>query len=356
MVLKMRLLTATCLAMLAASLAGCSSDPADENAAKPVASIQTAIAASGSVAQTVPLYGIAEPASGAETAITVPAEARLTHLLVTNGMHVDAGQTIATMSASPASQLEAAKAGVDAATSAAALARTKRLRADGLASDADLEAAQSAAHAAALTRDNLAARIGKLTLRAPLRGNVEGLTAHEGDLVPMGTTLARVVSGNRLRARFGISPALARSLHAGMPLAIMQRTRDTRLMTTVQSVDPVIDPATRQASLIALLPAGNAVSPGEIVEASVDIAGADSGVTVPYAALIDEGGESFVYVIENGVAHRRPVTVAQATDTMLAITKGLKSGERVAISGGTALDEGMKVHDTSHDTSKDSHK
>lgn len=350
--LNMRLLTATCLAMLAASLDGCSGDPADENAAKPVASIQTAIAASGSVAPTVPLYGIAEPASGAETAITVPAEARLTRVLITNGMHVDAGQTIAVMAASPASQLEVAKAGIDAATTGAALARTKRLRADGLASDADLEAAQSAAHAAALTRDNLAARIGKLTLRAPHGGNVEGLTVHEGDLVPMGTTLARVVSGNRLRARFGISPALARQLRAGMPLTVTLPANGTKLATTIQSVDTVIDPATRQAAVIALLPADSAVSPGEIVQASVDLASGGSGVTVPYAALIDDGGESFVFVIDQDVAHRRAVTVAQSTDTTVAVAKGLRPGERVAVSGGTALDEGMKVHDTATDPHK----
>lgn len=330
-----------------AALTGCGSkgDASDDGPPKPVAAIQTAIAVTGSVDQQAALYGVAEPASGAETAITVPLEAKVGHLLVTNGTHVRAGQVIAALSPSPASRLDLARASVDAATTAAAFARAQRLRTDGLMSDADLEAAKSAARVAALTHDSLAARAGQLTLHTGVAGSIEGLTAHEGDLLAMGTTLARVVSGERLRARFGIDPVLARRAHAGMPITITLPTSGASLTTTVQSVDPVIDPATRQAALIAALPPGGAVSPGEIVKATITIAGAASSVTIPYAALLDDGGESYVFVIDKEVAHHRAVTVGQAQGNVVAITAGLKAGERVAVSGGTELDEGMKVRD-----------
>jgi RND family efflux transporter MFP subunit len=345
---KIRLSTALGLVLASAALGGCESsgDGGDDSTAKPVAAIQTAIAGLGSVSQQAPLYGTAEPASGADGAITVPIEANVGRLLVTSGTRVRAGQVIAVLSASTASRLDIARAGVDASTTAAAFARAQRLRADGLMSDADLEAAQSAARAAALTRDSLAGRVGRLALRAPFAGSVEGLTAREGDLIAMGTTLARVVSGDHLRARFGIDPVLARRAHAGMPITVTLSTSGTSLTTTVQSVDPVIDPATRQASLIAALPPGGAISPGEIVKATVEIAGTGSTVTIPYAALLDDGGESYVFVIDKEVAHRRAVTVGQAQGNVVAIASGLKAGERVAVSGGTALDEGMKVRDT----------
>ncbi|MDP9057484.1 MAG: efflux RND transporter periplasmic adaptor subunit, partial [Pseudomonadota bacterium] len=209
-----------------------------------------------------------------------------------------------------------------------------------------VEAARSAARAAALTRSSLASRAGRLTLRAPIAGSVESLTAHQGDLIAIGTTLARVVSGDRLRARFGIDPQLARRAHAGMPITITLPTSGTALQSSVQSVDPVIDPATRQASLVALLPPGGGMGPGEIVKATLDIPGAGSSVIIPYAALLDDGGESYVFVIDRSIAHRRAVTIGQAQGNSVAITTGLKAGERVAVSGGTALDDGMKVRDT----------
>jgi membrane fusion protein (multidrug efflux system) len=131
-----------------------------------------------------------------------------------------------------------------------------------------------------------------------------------------------------------------------MPITIALPTSGANLITTVQSVDPVIDPATRQATLIAQLPPGGTVSPGEIVKATLEIAGVKGSVTIPYAALLDDGGESYVFVIDKDIAHRRAVTIGQAQGNVVAITAGLKAGERVAVSGGTALDEGMKVRDT----------
>ena len=345
--LTMRVSAALALTVLQAT-GGCKagSDGGEDSAAKPIAAIQTARASGGSVNEQAPVYGLAEPASGADSAITAPVEAFVSQLRVANGAHVGAGEVIATLAASPASRLELARTAVDAATAGAAAARAQRLRADGLMSDADVEAAQAVARTATLSRDSLAKRAGQLTLRAPVSGNVEGLTAHEGDLIATGATLVRVVTGNRLRVRFGIDPLLARRVHAGMPLVIVLPGGGASLTTLVQSVDTVIDPATRQAALIAPVPPGSRISPGEIIKGSIEIAGSPGGVTIPYAALLDDGGEAFVFIIDKGLAHRRAVTIGATRGAMVAVTAGLKAGELVAISGGTALNEGMKVRDT----------
>jgi RND family efflux transporter MFP subunit len=344
----LRLSTATALALLLAAAGGCKggADPGEDSATPPVAAIQTARASGGSLAEAVPVYGLAEPASGAETALTAPVEAFVGQLRVANGAHVLAGEAIATLTASPASRLELARAAVDAATAGAAVARAQRLRADGLMSDADVEAAQAAARSAALNRDSLTRRAAQLTLRAPVAGNVEGLTAHAGDLVATGATLARVVAGDRLRVRFGIDPLLARRVRPGMVLTMTMPGKDTSLTTRVQSIDPVVDPATRQAALIAPIPPGTPIGPGEAVRGSIAIPGAGNAVTIPYAALLDDGGESFVFVIDKGLAHRRAVTIGATTGNLVAVTGGLRAGESVAVSGGTALSEGMKVRDT----------
>ncbi|MDP9057051.1 MAG: biotin/lipoyl-binding protein, partial [Pseudomonadota bacterium] len=123
-VLTKRRATAMCLplSLILGMLGGCSSEASDDNAPKPVAAIQTALAGSGGMIEQAPLYGIAEPSGGDDAAVTVPMEATVSRLLVTNGSRVGAGQAIAALSASPASQLDLAKAGVDAATTAAALA------------------------------------------------------------------------------------------------------------------------------------------------------------------------------------------------------------------------------------------
>ena len=67
---------------------------------------------------------------------------------------------------------------------------------------------------------------------------------------------------------------------------------------------------------------------------------------MPEAALGDDAGRAFVFVVANGVAHRRAVTTGAVAGGSAEVTAGLRAGERVATDGLTGLEDGIKVHDT----------
>ena len=67
------------------------------------------------------------------------------------------------------------------------------------------------------------------------------------------------------------------------------------------------------------------------------------GLTIPYAALLDDGGQPYVYIIEKGVAKRVDVAVGPRMGDKVSVAKGLNADQRVAIDGVTALEDGMKV-------------
>ena len=342
---RMHLAAQTCLALaLTVSLVACSGKAEEEEKPVPTATVKTALVTSAAADEQVMLYGAAEPREGGEAGLAVPIEASVARIYAANGIHVGRGAVIATLRPSAASQLDLAKAGNDAATTAAAYARAQRLRADGLSSDADVEAARSAARAARATQASLALRAGQLVLRAPISGSVQGLTAHAGDLIPAGTTLARIVGSGQLRAHFGIDPALARRANPGMVVTISLANGEGTITAPVTSIDKVVDPVTRQAALIAQLPDEHLASPGEALRGQVNIGSGVQRPTIPYAALLDEGGQTYVFVIEKGVAHRRNVVADSSRGDSVTIASGLSVGERVAVTGGTALDDGMKVN------------
>jgi len=329
---------------LAMSLAACTGKAAEDDKPVQTATIKTAAVTSGAADEQVVLYGAAEPREGGEAGLAVPVEASVAQIYAANGVRVVRGAVIATLRPSAASELDLTKARNDAATTVAAYARTQRLRADGLASDADIEASHSAVRAAQATLASLVARAGHLTLRAPINGSVQGLTAHAGDLIPAGTTLARIVGSGKLRAHFGIDPALARRANPGMIVTVNLANGGGSITAPVTSVDKVVDPITRQAALIVQLPDDHLASPGEALRGQVNIGSGAQVPTVPYAALLDEGGQNYVFVIEKGVARRRNVTAGSSHGDLVAISSGLNVGERVAITGGTALEDGMKVN------------
>ncbi len=327
-------------------LAACkSAEDAPEKAPDPVASVRTAVAQSGAAGGSVAVYGAAEAGPGNERALPVQAEARLVRILAPTGTAVRAGQVIAILEPSATTRVDAVKADSEAAAAAKALARAQRLRADGLMSDADVETARTAATAAAATRASTGQRAASLTLRAPAAGTVQALTAKPGDIVAAGTAVATIATGGDLRARFGIDPAVAPQVHAGQPIRITTVGGGAVLTATVAGVDPQVDATTRLASVFARLPGGSRIGAGEALRADLPVGARATGVTVPYAALLDEGGRSFVFIVTGGVAHARNVAPGSSSGDSVVILSGVAPGDHVVVQGGTALQDGMKVRE-----------
>ena len=332
----------------AALLVGCSasSDSTDSGeTSNAVAQVRTALAISGGEAETITVYGIAEQGSSNEHGLTTQAEATLARIVAPTGTAVGAGQVIAILNPSANSRLDLAKAATDARSAEDALARVNRLRRDGLASNADVNSARATYQSAAQTLNAARSRSSTLTLRAPAAGTVQGLTAKPGDLIAAGTTVATIGTRGDLRLHIGIDPALAARVRTGQPITISAVSSSTSVATNVSGVDPQVDPTTHLASVYAKLPAGQAFGPGQPVRASITVAGAGPGVTIPYSALLDDGGHTYVFVVTNGVAKKRDVTPGNSAGDTIQILRGLQPNERVVTEGGTALDDGMKVHE-----------
>jgi RND family efflux transporter MFP subunit len=330
---------------LAILLAACgSSEDAADSEAKPVALVALAPARQGAVDETLTVYGAVEAGAMGKHVLAAPAEATVVAIEAPVGTKVGAGQVVVRLAPSPTSRLDYAKAATDAATAQAAYARAQRLRADGLVSDADVETARAAALSAGATRASLGARNGALTLRAPTAGFVESVASAPGDLVAPGTAVASIAGSGNLRARFGIDPAQASRVRPGMVLRVTPPS-GIPFSAPVLSVDPVVDPTTKLASLFVNVPAGSGIGINSALNGQLDLGstGGGAALTIPYGALLDDAGQPYVFVVTKGVAHRRDVETGAVSGDRIVIVKGVKPGDQVVTEGGTALEDGMQV-------------
>ena len=325
-------------------LAGCGGGASDEaQAPETTALVRVAPATPGTMRTEILVYGAAEAAPDGLRAMVVPSEAIVAAVNAASGTRVRAGQAILTLRASPATGIEAARANSDALTATAAYQRALRLRKDGLVSDADVETARGAMMAARAAINVPRVGIGGLVLRAPISGVVQGVTAKPGDQIAAGTTIASIAIPSDLRARFGADPALARRVQVGEPIMISLIAGGAPIASTVNGVDPQVDATTRLASVYARLPASAGVGPGEALRGSIAISSSANALTIPYAAVLDDSGRSYLFVIEQGVAHKRNVSLGNSAGDRVQVLKGLAPGEQVVTEGGTALEDGMKV-------------
>ncbi|HME82342.1 MAG TPA: efflux RND transporter periplasmic adaptor subunit [Candidatus Eremiobacteraceae bacterium] len=73
---------------------------------------------------------------------------------------------------------------------------------------------------------------------------------------------------------------------------------------------------------------------------------ADGALVAPLAAILDDGGKHYVFVVKDGKAGKVEVSKGLASDTDVVITKGLKSGDAVATTNVKLLKDGAKVKAT----------
>jgi len=336
-------MTRFALLLPALLLAGCSAGGEPESSADPVALVSLARAEQGVITAEVTLYGAAESGAAGKQALAAPADAIVSSIAAPVGTRVAQGDVVAILSAAPATRLDLIKAATDARAADAAFARAQRLRTDGLVSDAEVEASRAAAASARAAQASLSGRVGSLTLRAPASGFVETLAVKPGDLVTAGMPIATIGRADDVRAHFGADPATARALRPGTSLRITASAGRTELSAKIEAVNPAIDPVTRLASVFARLPATSGIGSGETLQATVSKGAAGSGLIIPYAALLDDGGQPFVYVAKDGVAHRHDVETGPAGGDRVGIIKGISVNDQVVTQGGTALEDGMKV-------------
>jgi len=330
-------------AVVALLLAGCSGSNTTATAPDPTALVSLARAESGAVASSHTIYGAVEQNADTQFTLAAPIEAVVSRIVAPAGTPVGRGQLVVALSASPSTRAEIARLSAEARSAQQAYERALRLRTDGLVSDAEVESARTAAQGAQASRAALAAQSAQLALRAPGPGYILAISSNPGDLVSPGTAIATISRTGDLRARFGIDPALLPRLSRGSGVRLEPAGGSRALALPIRSIDPSVDPQTRLASIYVTVPAAYRSGPGQPLKGEVTLEQSGNAVVVPYPALLDDGGQPYVFIVSKGVAHRKDVTVGASDGKAVAITGGIAAGEQVVVQGGTALEDGMKV-------------
>jgi hypothetical protein len=76
---------------------------------------------------------------------------------------------------------------------------------------------------------------------------------------------------------------------------------------------------------------------------TIQVAAVRAAVAVPAAAVQSDGPASFVWRVEDGVAHRQPVVLGVQGDTLLQVVAGLAPGQQVVVSGAQSVQAGEQV-------------
>jgi membrane fusion protein (multidrug efflux system) len=338
------------MAVLSVLVAACGKGKADPKGAggaaggggPPGMPVEVAVAKTDTVRDEIAATGQIEALQSIELRPEV--EGRIVAILFREGQEVEQDaplfQVDSTELAAQVAQLEAQR---DLARQD--LARTKDLVAQNAASAADLERAEANARAAEAQYRLQSTRLARTTVRAPFAGVVGQRFVSLGDYVTTSTRLLTLQTVSPQRAAFPIPERYARTVRPGQRVAFRVGAIPGRDFSgEVDFVDPVVQLPGRTILVKARVPnPARLLQPGMFIEARLVTAVRPKAVVIPEDAVVPVEGSSFVWVVADGKANRRPVTLGVRTPGFVEVASGVAAGEQVVTGGLERLFPGAPV-------------
>ena len=340
--------------------------PAGKAPSGPAAPVTVAKVGKGPLPLRIDAVGTVQPI--ANVAIKTRVDATIDQILVNDGAKVKAGDILVRLDDRQVqAQIKAAEASLakDKATLEQAerdVQRYQDLLSKGAGTQLNFDNARTtlASTKALIMGDeaqleNLKVQLGWYTMSAPIPGRVGTFSAKAGNIIRSGDNtstgiLTTIVQTAPIYVVFSVPQANLPDLRAAVESAAGAEVVATPQGTTKQAMgrvavlDNQIDSGTGTIAVRgAFENADDLLWAGQLCNVRVVVRVDPQAITVPRSATQSGQAGNFVYVIENGTAHVRPVKIARTQDDVDVVAEGLSGGESVVTDGALLLIEGARV-------------
>lgn len=198
--------------------------------------------------------------------------------------------------------------------------------------------------------ENLRVQLGFCSIHAPISGRISMAHVKVGNFVRQADSAAMATINQMAPVYVSFTvpqknlPALRKALaaktaHIQAFIPGASKPEDGQ----VSMIENTIDAATGMATIRATMPnADEGLWPGTLVSVDLTLRSEEAVVVPSNAVQVSQTG-SIVFVVDNGVAKVRHVTVERQVGDNSVISAGLKPGDTVVTEGQVRLRNGMKV-------------
>ncbi len=190
--------------------------------------------------------------------------------------------------------------------------------------------------------------LGKAVVRAPFDGTVLSTTIEVGETSVPGTPLLALADLSMLHVDADIDEADVGRVAIGMPADItFDAFPGERLRGSLSVIPPSVTRDAhggRSVSVEVTLPKDSRLLVGMSADVDVIVAVHDHALWIPPNTVLGRGAERSVYVVADGVAHKRSIDVGISTWEAVEVKSGLVEGdELIATLASTQLADGVRV-------------
>lgn len=275
--------------------------------------------------------------------VTARTSSIITAIIFREGQRVRTGDVLVTLdSRQESASLSLAEAQLKQAENQ--YARSRTLATTQAVSAADLDQLEANLMVAKAQVRGAKARLDTLSVKAPFAGTVGLRKVSLGDLVGPETVITTLDDTSLIKLEFGMPESYISDLKPGQQITADSSVFPGRRFTgRVASLDSRVDPITRSIMVIASVPNDDGrLKPGMFLTVRLEKK-RDNVLLIPEEALVPREGRQYVFVVEDGKAMEREVTLGGRAPGLAEVRTGLKAGALVITEGTQRVRSGSAV-------------
>ncbi|TCR70396.1 efflux RND transporter periplasmic adaptor subunit [Bosea sp. BK604] len=188
-------------------------------------------------------------------------------------------------------------------------------------------------------------RLALTAIVAPFTGVVGLRSVGVGDYVPAGKELITLTAIDPIKVDFRVPELFLSSVKVGQTIEVkLDAVPDRTFTGRIFAIDPVVDINGRAIRLRAMIPNSDlALKPGLFARINIIVNQREKALIVPETAVVPDGMNKMIYVVQDGKAKRMPVELGKRMQGKVEITKGLNPAMQIVTTGQMRLRDGVAV-------------
>jgi membrane fusion protein (multidrug efflux system) len=187
--------------------------------------------------------------------------------------------------------------------------------------------------------------ISRTVIQAPFAGYITSREVNLGQTIRTMEALFQLGDFSPLQTEVFLSERDASRINPGQTATIFSGVESSlELEGRVARISPVVDQSTGTVKVIVELAKGNELfKPGGFVRVEIRTDTRQDRVLIPKRAIVEEDGETFVFVTSDDTVRRVHVALGYQHGGDVEVVDGVTSGDSVVVAGQGGLKEGSKI-------------
>ena len=226
------------------------------------------------------------------------------------------------------------------------LNRDEKLAKNNLIPNSQLDQTRTFAERALLNKELAKISLNKSLIKSPLKGTVKTRFVKVGEFVRKGDQLAEILEVDRILIKVNIPEQEILQINIGQKVDIVLYILENKKFGgQVKKIGLEADASNRTFPVeIEVDNRERELRPGMLARVTFTQRVDQDQVVVPRHTIMERESGRIVYVVDNGKAFQREVSIGISQREKVQVLKGLSKGEKLVVEGHTKLTDGEEIN------------